>query len=57
MVQVFDDVAEVQLAERRLRRLGMVSIPLMALGSEEDGRNGCDNLHESDVTLAVDDQE
>ena len=49
-------VCEGIAAEKRLRRLGMVSIPLMALGSEEDGRKACDDLHENDGTLAFDDQ-
>ena len=34
----------------------MVSIPLMAIGSEEKGRKACDDLHETDGTLAFDDQ-
>ena len=34
----------------------MVSLPLMALGTEEDGRVAADALHERDGTVAFDDQ-
>ena len=43
-------------AEKRLRQLGTVSVPFMAIGSEEDGRKACDDLHETDGTLAFVDQ-
>ena len=43
-------------AEKKLRLLGMVSLPLMALGTEEDGRVAADALHERDGTVAFDDQ-
>ena len=43
-------------AEKKLRLLGMVSLPLMALGTEEDGRAAADELHEQDGTVAFDDQ-
>ena len=43
-------------AEKRLRRVGMVWIHLVALGSKEDGRKACDDLHETDGTLTFADQ-
>ena len=49
-------VCEGIAAEKRLRLLGMVSRPLMELGTEEAGRRACDDLHEADGVVAFDDQ-
>ena len=49
-------VCEGIAAEKKLRRLGMRSLPLMEIGTDEDGNKATDDLHEPDGTFAVDDQ-
>ena len=44
-------------AEKKLRKLGMVALPILSLSSDmNDGKKACDALHEPDGTQAADDQ-